>query len=132
VEQHDGSKIVLRKLNADYDVHDRLAAMNFLQQHTGRTKSLDALLPILYLRGVSTGDFQGGARRVAGQGRSEPITGRHRAPHGKVQPSLKKAGLYSRHRSTTWRCSRKPSRRYFSKTTTSLAFSDASEISTSG
>ncbi len=23
-----------------------------------RTKSLDALLPILYLRGVSTGDFQ--------------------------------------------------------------------------
>jgi hypothetical protein len=24
-----------------------------------RTKSLDALLPILYLRGVSTGDFQG-------------------------------------------------------------------------
>jgi putative transposase len=27
-----------------------------LQGH--RTKSLDALLPILYLRGVSTGDFQ--------------------------------------------------------------------------
>jgi hypothetical protein len=39
-----------------------------------RTKSLDALLPILYLRGVDR-RLPGGARRVAGQGRSEPITG---------------------------------------------------------
>src|SRR5246127_1403410 len=31
VEQHDGSRLVLRKLNADYDPADRLAAMNFLQ-----------------------------------------------------------------------------------------------------
>jgi hypothetical protein len=32
-----------------------------LQRHNERrtTKSLDALLPVLYLRGVSTGDFQG-------------------------------------------------------------------------
>src|SRR6202051_4934979 len=28
VEQHDGTTLVLRKINADYDVHDRLAAMN--------------------------------------------------------------------------------------------------------
>src|SRR3977135_3527285 len=33
VEQHDGSKLVLRKLNADYKVSDRLAAMNFMQSH---------------------------------------------------------------------------------------------------
>ncbi len=31
VEQHDGTTLALRKLNDDYDVHDRLAAMNFLQ-----------------------------------------------------------------------------------------------------
>lgn len=33
VEQHDGSRLVLRKIGADYDLHDRYAAMNFLQKH---------------------------------------------------------------------------------------------------
>src|SRR6202451_315844 len=33
VEQHDGTKLALRKVDADYDVHDRLAAMAFLQKH---------------------------------------------------------------------------------------------------
>ena len=28
VEQHDGTKLALRKVDADYDVHDRLAAMS--------------------------------------------------------------------------------------------------------
>jgi hypothetical protein len=31
---------------------------SILPKWARRTKSLDALLPILYLRGVSTGDFQ--------------------------------------------------------------------------
>src|SRR6201993_544600 len=31
VEQHDGTKLALRKLKDEYDPHDRLAAMNFLQ-----------------------------------------------------------------------------------------------------
>src|ERR1700750_1801466 len=31
VMQHDGSTLALRKLDADYDVHDRLEAMNFLE-----------------------------------------------------------------------------------------------------
>jgi 2-oxoglutarate ferredoxin oxidoreductase subunit beta len=44
VEQHDGSKLALRKLNADYDVHDRLAAMNFLQQHAARGQVVTGLL----------------------------------------------------------------------------------------
>jgi 2-oxoglutarate/2-oxoacid ferredoxin oxidoreductase subunit beta len=37
VEQHDGSTLTLRKLAADYDPHNRLAAMNYLQerQHAG-------------------------------------------------------------------------------------------------
>ena len=32
-----------------------------------RTKSLDALLPVLYLRGISTGDFQGALAALLGQ-----------------------------------------------------------------
>src|ERR1700704_2594986 len=33
VEQHDGSKIALRKLNSDYNIHDKPAAMTFLLHH---------------------------------------------------------------------------------------------------
>jgi 2-oxoglutarate ferredoxin oxidoreductase subunit beta len=36
VEQHDGSTLALRKLAADYDIHDRMAAMNFLQRHAAK------------------------------------------------------------------------------------------------
>ena len=44
VEQHDGTKLVLRKLNEDYDVHDRLAAMNFLQSHAARGQIVTGLI----------------------------------------------------------------------------------------
>src|SRR6516225_1795477 len=44
VEQHDGSKLALRKLAADYDVHDRLGAMSFLQQHAARGQIVTGLL----------------------------------------------------------------------------------------
>ena len=44
VEQHDGSKLVLRKLDADYDVHDRLGAMSFLQQHAAKGQIVTGLL----------------------------------------------------------------------------------------
>src|ERR1700742_3695701 len=46
VEQHDGTKLVLRKLDADYDVHDRLAAMGFLQQHTAKGQVVTGVLYI--------------------------------------------------------------------------------------
>jgi len=36
VDQHDGSRLALRKLAGDYDVHDRTAAMNFLQRHAAK------------------------------------------------------------------------------------------------
>ena len=39
-----------------------------------RTRSLDALLPVLYLRGVSTGDSPRGARRSSWQEGAQPIT----------------------------------------------------------
>jgi 2-oxoglutarate/2-oxoacid ferredoxin oxidoreductase subunit beta len=44
VEQHDGSKLVLRKLGSDYDVHDRVAALNFLQTHAAKGQIVTGLL----------------------------------------------------------------------------------------
>jgi 2-oxoglutarate/2-oxoacid ferredoxin oxidoreductase subunit beta len=44
VEQHDGSKLVLRKLSADYDPHDRLAAMTYLQERAAEGEIVTGLL----------------------------------------------------------------------------------------
>jgi 2-oxoglutarate ferredoxin oxidoreductase subunit beta len=44
VEQHDGSKLVLKKVAADYDPHDRLGAMNFLHRHAARGQVVTGLL----------------------------------------------------------------------------------------
>jgi 2-oxoglutarate/2-oxoacid ferredoxin oxidoreductase subunit beta len=44
VEQHDGSKLALRKLAADYDLHDRTAALGFLQHHASRGQIVTGLL----------------------------------------------------------------------------------------
>ncbi|NPU66132.1 2-oxoacid:ferredoxin oxidoreductase subunit beta [Bradyrhizobium sp. 83012] len=44
VEQHDGSRLALRKLDADYDPHDRLGAMTFLQKHSAQGQIVTGLL----------------------------------------------------------------------------------------
>ena len=44
VEQHDGSKLALRKLDADYDIHDRTSAMGFLQKHAAKGQIVTGLL----------------------------------------------------------------------------------------
>jgi len=44
VEQHDGTMLALRKLNAEYDVHDRLAATNFIQHHAANGQIVTGLL----------------------------------------------------------------------------------------
>jgi len=44
VEQHDGSKLVLKKVAADYDAHDRLGAMNFMQHHAAKGQVVTGLL----------------------------------------------------------------------------------------
>jgi 2-oxoglutarate ferredoxin oxidoreductase subunit beta len=44
VEQHDGSTLVLRKVSADYEVHDRVAAMNFLQLHAAQGQIVTGVL----------------------------------------------------------------------------------------
>src|SRR5205085_11154262 len=44
VEQHDGTRLALRKLDADYDPHDRLGAMTFLQKHAAKGQVVTGLL----------------------------------------------------------------------------------------
>jgi 2-oxoglutarate/2-oxoacid ferredoxin oxidoreductase subunit beta len=44
VEQHDGSVLRLRKLETDYDPRDRIASMNFIQQHHARGEVVTGLL----------------------------------------------------------------------------------------
>src|SRR5262249_23942844 len=44
VEQHDGTTLSLRKLNAEYEVHDRLAAMNFIAHHASQGQIVTGLL----------------------------------------------------------------------------------------
>jgi 2-oxoglutarate/2-oxoacid ferredoxin oxidoreductase subunit beta len=44
VEQHDGSKIALRKVAADYDAHDRLSAMTHLQERAAAGEIVTGLL----------------------------------------------------------------------------------------
>ena len=44
VTQHDGSMLRLRKLAADYDPHDRIRAMNFVQEHQAKGEVVTGLL----------------------------------------------------------------------------------------
>jgi 2-oxoglutarate ferredoxin oxidoreductase subunit beta len=44
VVMHDGNSVRLRKLHTDYDPHDRIAAMNYLQQHAALGEVVTGLL----------------------------------------------------------------------------------------
>jgi 2-oxoglutarate ferredoxin oxidoreductase subunit beta len=44
VVQHDGSVLRLRKLAHDYDAHDRIMAMNYLQEHHAKGEVVTGLL----------------------------------------------------------------------------------------
>ena len=52
---------------------------SILPRWARRSLSLDVLLPVLYLRGISTGDFQEALAALLGAGRAEPVAGRHLA-----------------------------------------------------
>ena len=80
-------------------IRDRGAALDgdrirfssaILPKWARRSKSLDALLPVLYLRGVSTGDFQEALAALPGQGRAEPVAGRDHAADGGVAVRLRR------------------------------------------
>jgi len=44
VVQHDGSILRLRKLHSDYDAHNRIMAMNYLQEHHALGEVVTGLL----------------------------------------------------------------------------------------
>jgi len=44
VRQHDGSTLMLRKVDADYDLHDRIAAQNFLSRQGAKGEIVTGLL----------------------------------------------------------------------------------------
>jgi 2-oxoglutarate ferredoxin oxidoreductase subunit beta len=44
VEQHDGTTLALRKIDSEYDVQDRVAAMSFLQDHAAKGQIVTGLL----------------------------------------------------------------------------------------
>lgn len=46
VRQHDGTVIKLRTLHSDFDVHDRISAMNYLHQHHADGEVVTGLLHI--------------------------------------------------------------------------------------
>jgi len=46
VTQHDGSVLRLRKLHAEYDVHDRIAAMNYLQERKAAGEIVTGVLHV--------------------------------------------------------------------------------------
>jgi len=52
------SRVKIRDRGADGEVDRIRFSSSILPKWARRTRSLDALLPVLYLRGVSTGDFQ--------------------------------------------------------------------------
>ena len=44
VTQHDGSQLRLRKLDGDYDIHDRVAAMKYVQEREAEGEVATGLL----------------------------------------------------------------------------------------
>jgi 2-oxoglutarate ferredoxin oxidoreductase subunit beta len=44
VEQHDGTTVALRKIDSEYDLHDRFAAMSFIQHHAAKGQVVTGLL----------------------------------------------------------------------------------------
>jgi putative transposase len=51
-----------------------------LPPYMRRSKSIETLLPILYLKGISTGDFSEALAALLGQGRSGAVAGCHCPP----------------------------------------------------
>ena len=65
---------------------------HILPKWSRRSKSLDALLPVLYLRGISTGDFQEALCALlcpSGPRRAKSVARRHHAPHRRLAGGIR-------------------------------------------
>lgn len=61
------SRVKIRDRGANGEVDRVRFASSILPKWARRTRSLDALLPVLYLRGISTGDFQEALSALVGK-----------------------------------------------------------------
>ena len=57
---------------------------SILPPYMRRSKSIETLLPILYLKGISTGDFSEALAALPGQGCCRIVGIRHRPPEGRL------------------------------------------------
>ena len=57
---------------------------SILPPYMRRSKSIETLLPILYLKGISTGDFSEALAALLGQGCCRVVGIRHRPPEGRL------------------------------------------------
>ena len=101
VEQHDGTQLALRKIDADYDPHDRLGAQTFLQKHAAKGQIVTGLLYVdpesedlhSHLNTVETPlNTLGGRDAVpglggAGQDQRQPALKRRRDSEARSSPS---------------------------------------------
>ena len=88
VMQHDGSTLALRKLDADYDVHDRLAAMNFLQQHAAKGQIVTGLLYVAAETRRLARPSQHGGRAAERARRERSLPGLCRARQVQREPAV--------------------------------------------
>jgi len=62
---------------------------NILPKWARRSRSLDALLPVLYLRGISMGDFQEALSALLGPDAANPVAWGHLAADGGLAEGLR-------------------------------------------
>jgi putative transposase len=73
----------VRDREADAADPDRIRfSPSILPPYMRRSKSIETLLPILYLKGISTGDFSEALAALPGQGCCRVVGIRHRPPEG--------------------------------------------------
>ena len=74
-------QVKLRDRGAGENGADRIRFSSaILPRWSRRTRSLDALLPILYLRGISMGDFQEALAALLGKDAPESVAAGHHPP----------------------------------------------------
>jgi transposase-like protein len=82
-------RVKLRDRAADEAGAERIRfSSTILPRWARRTRSLDALLPVLYLRGVSMGDFQEGVGALLGKDAPNPVAVGDRAAAGRMGSGL--------------------------------------------
>ncbi|MGO7564916.1 transposase, partial [Rhizobium johnstonii] len=99
------SRVKIRDRGAECEVDRIRFSSSILPKWARRTRSVDALLPVLYLRGVSTGDFQEALSALLGKDApnlSPSVISRLTAEWGIEYDRWQKRDLSARHYVYVW------------------------------